>query len=461
MPGLPDAKLDIVRHLVASAPDKVVDGLRTALASAAGDTALAGVRRVVEAEVAERILRNQVLEPVAPLFADPSATEALRFAPHALPLLWRGLRAVAPDEVEGAALALETYEPGVTTSEPFDLLVERLVDEIDARAQPEIVAGLEAIEAARPGAALALRACLTISPVVRRARMKLPQWIVRTSQEQSAAARIAYRDACRSGDDLGPYFFEMLAAQLAEPWTILRIVAAVMDRPAEAYLAGSELAVFATRLMDTIDLGLEGVAKFDLDGGQAAGDSAAKEVETLTLQIAELENAIELSRDGVWGARIQKQKQVLAATVETRLRELPKVQAAALPSQKVRSARGVVSEPRLHQPPDPAKIERCRSLLAFLAGVRPSANYGGFASTRAKMIEQAGETLDQYVDDVLAAVREGLAPDLDIAGGFLEAAAEFAGPIREPRAGEIIRRRSAAAFSVVAALRSGGALALG
>ena len=76
MAGLPDAKIDIVRTLVRDAPDKVVDGLRNALALVDGDTALAGVRRVVDAEVDDRNLRNRVLEPVAPLFVGDGAAPA-------------------------------------------------------------------------------------------------------------------------------------------------------------------------------------------------------------------------------------------------------------------------------------------------------------------------------------------------------------------------------------------------
>ena len=52
MPGLSDRKIEIVRHLVESAPDKIVGGLQNALAAASGDSVLAGVRRLVESEVA-------------------------------------------------------------------------------------------------------------------------------------------------------------------------------------------------------------------------------------------------------------------------------------------------------------------------------------------------------------------------------------------------------------------------
>lgn len=454
MAGLPDAKIDIVRTLVANAPDKVVSGLRNALAAADGDTALAGVRRVVEAEVADRTLRNKALEPIAPLFVHVAAdAQRLTFPPRALPLLWRGLRDLAPADVASAALILADYEPGVSSTEAFDRLTEVLAEEIETGQQRDIAAAMEIIEAARPGGTEVLHSCLTMAPVVRRATQKLPEWISRTTQERAAAARLAYRDACRSGEDAGPRFFEMLGAQMTEPWTILRIVSAVMDHPTESYLSGSELAVFAIRLMDAVDANLKTVAGFDLNGGAVAGQTAAATVEVLTLQITELENAIDLAREGGWGSRIQKQKQSLASVVERRLRELAKLQQAALPSQKVRVARAVVSEPNLTTAPDQDHVQRCRTLLTFAEGIRASANYGGFASTRAKVMEAAGETLDQYVEDVLSLVRDGEAFDREIAALYLQIAAEFAGLIHEPRAREIVRRRAATAFGAVKAPR--------
>ena len=156
--GLPDAKIDIVRTLVAGAPDKVISGLRNALAAAEGDTALAGVRRVVEAEVAERNLRNKALQPVAPLFIDRRGDpDRLAFPPRALPMLWRGLRDVAAEDVATAALAMADYEPGVTSNEAFDRLTARLVEELEARTQRDIMAALDVIETDRPGGGAALR----------------------------------------------------------------------------------------------------------------------------------------------------------------------------------------------------------------------------------------------------------------------------------------------------------------
>ena len=405
------------------------------------------MRRVVEAEVADRNLRNRVLEPIAPLFAgDPADQSRIGFPRPALALLWRGLKAQAPADVSRAARALVDYRPDESSTAPFDALTAMAADGLRAGDQRDFAAAIAAIEHARPGGTQHLLACLAIAPVVRTATLRLPDWIGRFSEERAAAARVAYKDAITEAEDAGPRFFEMLAAQLAEPWTILRVVSAVMDRPSEHYLADSELAIFAIRLMDAIDANLKKVADFDLNSGPPGGLAAAATVETLTLQIAEMENSIELSRESGWGFRVQKQKQTLAAVVEGRLRELDKVLGAALPNHKVRVARMMRTEPRLTLEPDAKLVDRCRTLLAFAEAIRPSANYGGFASTRAKVMEKAGESLDTYVEEVLSLVRDNEVPDREIAARFLQIAAEFAAPIHEPRAGDIVRRRAATAF---------------
>src|ERR1700744_4774988 len=99
MVALSDRKIEIVRTLVQSAPDTIVGGLREALLEATGDTVLASVRQLVEAEARAGALRNTVFDPVAPLFAAGRASfEDLSFPPQALALLWRGLKTTAPEE---------------------------------------------------------------------------------------------------------------------------------------------------------------------------------------------------------------------------------------------------------------------------------------------------------------------------------------------------------------------------
>jgi hypothetical protein len=448
MPGLSDHKMEIVRTLVESAPDKIVGGLHNALVSADGDSALAGVRKLVESELADRRLRNAILCPVAPLFVgDGKPHDRLIFPIRVLAMLWRALKGEAPLEVSHAARLLVDFRPLESSPDAFDELVAKIADGLKSLENPAYEAAAEVLDSARPKGTELLIECLALSPIVRDATLHLPEWIARTTEENAAAARVHYKDSVAISDDAGPLFFDMLSAQMTEPWSILRIVSAVMDRPTERYLASSELAVFAERVMADIDANLKHVAQFDLNGGAAAGRKAGEVVELITQQIAEIENSVELNRESGWGARVQKQKKSLAAVVEGRLREIEKVVGLALPSHVVKVARARKSLPRLEGVADLRAVDRTMTLLTFAEVIRSSANYGGFASTRAKVIEKVGEELDNYVEEALTLIRDHEVEDREMAAGFLRHAAEFAGLIRDPRACDIVRRRLAAAMA--------------
>src|SRR6185369_5298160 len=104
MVALSERKMEIVRTLVAGAPDKIVTGLHQALADAGGDTPLASVRRLVETEVRERQLRNTILQPIVPMcVGDGKDPHGLHFPAYVVPLFWKGLKVLAPKEIEVAA----------------------------------------------------------------------------------------------------------------------------------------------------------------------------------------------------------------------------------------------------------------------------------------------------------------------------------------------------------------------
>lgn len=446
MPGLSGHKIDIVRTLVEQAPDKIVGGLQSALSAASGDTALADVRQLVEAEVADRRLRNAALSPVAPLFVgDGRNPNKLTFPAKALPLIWRGLKTDHPEQVAAASRIMADFRPEETPTDTLDALVKLAAEGLRNQHTRDFIAAADVLDGTRPGCTYALVACLDIGHIVRAATFRLPDWISRTTDERAAAARLAYKDAISIAEDAAPRFFEMLAAQLAEPWTIMRVVSSVMDHPGERYLSASELSVFALRLMDLIDQNLAHIAQFDLTAGTKAGVHAAEVVELITRQISEMEHGIELAAEGGWGGRVKKQKRQLAASVEGRLREVDKLMQAALPTETIKVGRMMKPQPKLGAAPDRKARDKVIAVLTFVDGIRTSANYGGFASTRAKVLEKAAENLDLYVEDALALIREGHTQNPDLAREHLEIAAECAALIREPRAGDIIRRRASVA----------------
>ena len=452
MVALSERKIEIVRTLVESAPDRIVGGLQKALAETGGDTVLASVRQLVEAEARDRMLRNSVFLPVTPLFVgDGSDKHSLVFPARALACTWRGLKVIAPAEIGAAGAALDAVAKAIATDRRppdtnliFDGLVELAAHALRTSELRDFRAAAELCERARPGGAEALAACLDISPVVRRAAARLPDWIAHATEDNAAAARLAYKDAVAIAEDAGPRFFEMLAGLLVPPWMVLRVISAVMDKPTERYLADSELGGFPERVMNNIDETLKAIGHLDIDGGARAGRSAATLVTLITDQVFELEVCIELSREHGWGHRILGQKQALAAVVEARLRDAEKLVAAALPMQSSGFARRRKTWPKLDAPPDPVVVARAMTLLTFAHEVRHSADHGGFSATHAKVMEQLGGVIDHYVEEVLDHVRTGDAP-AQLGHAYLLVAAGIDGLVRDEKAAKLIRRRAATA----------------
>ena len=93
-------------------------------------------------------------------------------------------------------------------------------------------------------------------------------------------ARLAYRDCVAIRPDAGPLFFRMLSSGMAEPWMVLRLISAVMDRPAERYIAASELAVFGEETLEAAETCLEAVRSFNPDGGVEAARAFADQYGT-------------------------------------------------------------------------------------------------------------------------------------------------------------------------------------
>lgn len=457
MPALSDRKVEIVRTIVEAAPDRIVGGLRAALSEAGSDSVLASVRQLVEVEAEDRLFRNAVFLPVAPMCVGAGSDRThLTFPAQAFSKLWRGLKTYSREAVADALQASESTvaamqfstqrapDPGAA----YDALVDVAVEALQSSEQREFRAVVELCDAARPNGAAAFLTCLRISAIVRRAVPRLPEWTTQSADEVGAPARLAYKDAVALAEDAGPIFFEMLAAHLNPPWTVLRIISAVMDKPTERYLGDSELGGFPERVMDEIDAALQAINKMDLDGGPQVGRAIGRRVHLTTRQVSELEGSIELNRENGWGKRIVAQKQSLAALIEGRLREAEKLLAKALPGHSSGFSRPRKTGPAIDALPDEGAVTRLMTSLNLVQEVRVSANYGGFSAAHTKATEKLGEMLDEYVEDVLDLVKTGGAPDPQIAQAYLKVAVDAAGLIRDDKAADLIRRRAASAAVV-------------
>ncbi len=438
-------RLGVVRTLLETAPDSAVRDLDMALRA---DTSpvLAPVRAMVRAELSDRGVRDVVLAPVAPLCA-PRADgfkQAL-FPAGALSRAWRALRALEPHAVTVVVSNL-TLTTGEESHPPACDDLCRAAAAAIGEGAPAMQGLIRYLEDFQPGAAGQFAGYLELAPLARTAIKRLPLWLRNMTEEQAAAVRLLFKDADGIAADASPRLLEVLLAQAAEPWRLLRIISAATHRASDGYLAASELAEFCERVLADIERRVNLVRQFDIDGGNEAGQAAAAALAVAINEIVEFEESVDLNKAGPWGQRIGKLKQSLSGLTEGLLKKTPKIVGDALPLQQVRAGGvNVRTEPRLDQPPDARLVRRAMGSLAFFDRCRATSGPGGYGAVRSRAEEEISHRLDSYIQEILAMVHGGELESRDHARAFLEVAADMTALAQDEKAAQIVRRRAAAA----------------
>jgi hypothetical protein len=444
MTGLTDSQSAVLQALFAAAPDGALGDLERALAEAAeAGGAMASVHQLIGREARERRARSEVFAGLAAV-CKTSSGASLRFPPQTPALLWAALCEACPSDVKAALAAC--------ANRIEDEAPPTIYDDLCALASAGLRAGdpafercIDLLEDFQRGGAEAFAQYLDLTPVARAALEQAPDWVARMTDDRRAAVRLAYKDAVSIADDGGPRLFEILYANLSEPWLIVRLLSAVMDHPAERYVTVSELARFGEYLLDDIDRRLAAFRAFNPDGGRPAGLLAAEAIHIAGMEIAELEASVELNREGPWGQRIARQKPVLAAMAETRLSQIEKALDAVLPLQMVKFGKGLRGLPKLTAVANPLALRRAEALLAFFDQSRGFAGQSGYGATRTRVADKIESRLDQYVEDLLEMLRAQEVEALDRVRDYLDISAGLTDWACGEKAGQIVRRRMAAA----------------
>jgi hypothetical protein len=198
-------------------------------------------------------------------------------------------------------------------------------------------------------------------------------------------------------------------------------------------------------VLDEVDARIQDVRAFEPSGGAGAGQAAATAVCTAAGALSEFDRSIELGPSGPWSKRIAAQRRNLARGVESRLKQADGMLAKALPVVISRTPGRLRGGPRLDVPMEPLAMARAEALLAFAEGVRPAAEYGGFATVRAAVIEKLDQRLAVYTDDLVAAAHGGEPAEAAEARARLPFLADCLGRVRDAKAAAVVRRRAAAA----------------
>lgn len=445
MGGISESKMGTVRRLIEAVPDAHIRTLENALASDGGASeTLSLVHDMVSAEVVGRRVRAAVFAPIGPLCSSRAGAGSI--FPSQIPaLLWTALKEEAPEEVAAALRAGLALRGDDDPPPVFDALCVRAAAGIlkgESRAYKLV---FERLDAYQPGAATRMSQALRLAPLARSVLPRLGGWVRNLNSDNAAAIRLAFKDALVVSEDVGPLFMELLFSHLEEPWHVLRLISALMDRPSDRYLASSELAGFGERLLGDLDRRIDAVRRFDPAGGLEAGTALAASILSASLEVAEFEQWIALAKDGPWGSRLATQKRTMAMAVEGRLKEVEPAVVIALPSTPVRyGGRALRAAPKVTEDLNPDAVRRAEALLAVLDGTRTSAGHGGFGALRTKVIEALDARLEHYAEDLIDLLRSGEGPSERLRA-MLETVADFLGMAKDPKAAELVRRRTAVA----------------
>jgi hypothetical protein len=450
MGELNEARLLAVRSLLQRAPDFAVQSLSSLLASdTSDDRSLQLVRRLVSAEAQDRRLRNLTFEPLAVLCKTSTTVPHLSFPPATPVLLWQALKAQEPSLAARLHDAAEQEASQREISTLMDTICAAAAERLQTRATPAFAALADMLDTSPNGCAQVI-AILTITPDLRWALAKAPTWLGSRSPADSAAIRVAFRTVSEKCPEAGFLYMEVLFAAIEHPASILKLMSMVMDRPSDRFLAVSELGGIGERLLDCIDRHVAAIQDFDPRRGLEGGVAAAAAAEAATAIMFEFETNIAMPREGVWGARIVRQRRALSVAMETRLQEVETAMAAALPVKTVRMhGKKLRGPPYLANPPEQPATDKLLSLAALLSCCRTASQANGFGALRTKIIETQDQALETYIQDVLDLMKRGEAR-VEIARAYLDVAAEVFGLIRDPKAADLVRRRIVAASASAA-----------
>lgn len=429
------AKQNAIKQLVEGAPESVLRMLASAFRNVGGPGATL-VRESVEAETADRKVRSAVFAPLLPLFSPRTdGVAALTFPGSVLGRLWRETSMRRPELAAQAAAAVAAARYDDPPAPVYDRLCREAA-----------VIVREAPKAICPDRAEELAGCLDLAPLARGATESLRQWTGRPTEDAATALRLLLKDATAIADDGTPRILEILLAHLPDAGMVLRLIALARGGADERLLAGSELAGFGERLLDTLDRRMERVAAFRVSKGPDAALDVAADLAWCAGLIEEFNLTLELDEHALWGRRVIHAREHLNKQMAALLRPCERLVEQALPLERVRIAGSMTrAEPMLTAPTDGPAVTEALAALTLFKAVHKTAQAIGCGGLRAELVEVLTTRILNYADEVIATLNTGETPDEANARALVELAAVFLGLAGSDETARTVRRRVAVA----------------
>jgi hypothetical protein len=422
---------------------------------------LAGLRPTLRRMNARRLPTPQRL--VCESFADFLVDEPREFkqpgrvARPSVRVLWRwlakeGLRVTLADFESQIARAILTRESKAQAE-----LVQRL--------QGEIVAAIRAVtERAVPGSAerrtlvakfgseetltdveevaLVLAGANELSPL----RGLLPRRIDMLTERHTAFIRDIYDQLAAREPDLCPYVGLLVLSRLKRPWEALRLASVMSRRTNEILFSQTDMGIVGDILladMENLALDIASVRPDTLEP-----DGLLNKLERFVQMSGGLVREIGVRRDGKWGQRLIKIRQLASDAMDALISRAPREITAALPVQKLGAFGGRgPRRPDLSRDPDATKVERALTWGRLLAGATPYAGGGAFFAAHKDAFEEVSYYLRSYADSMVTELKTLDFEKRPRAQAFMQHVETLADTILGVEESDIMRRRVAAALA--------------
>lgn len=237
-----------------------------------------------------------------------------------------------------------------------------------------------------------------------------------------------------------------LMGRMAEPAHVLALTGQVSER----FDAMMKPAFAGARL--TGDLADASAAVRRQRSINLDGEALVSDFTRFAQGVMAIEKALGLRMDRTWEIALNNLRATMAEPIENFLERVPRDINAALPVQRLGQfgPRGP-RRPDLSRAPDLQKGERGLRAARIAAGILPYSAAGAVAAVCQSVVEEAGNAIRLYVDDIIADIRGTEGEEHARASAFAALAVTLGTELLGPAEGEILSRRVAAAHAANAA----------
>lgn len=274
----------------------------------------------------------------------------------------------------------------------------------------------------------------------------LPKRIDTLNDQHMALIRDTYEALSGRRPELCPYVGLLVLGRLKRPWEVLRLAAILSRRTNAVLFSQADMGLIGDILladMENIALDIASVRPDMLDP-----DILLNKLDHFTQMSGGLVREIGAKRDGKWGQRLIKIRQLVSDAMDALIARSPREITAALPIQRMGAFGGRgPKRPDFGRDPDAIRIGRALLWGKLLAGSTPYAGGGDFHAAHKDAFDEVSNYLLTYTESIVVELRTLDFDKRPRAQSYLEHAESLSFAILGHEETEHIRRRVTAALA--------------